>query len=367
MTTHTFDITFIDHDPSALESIRQMLRSRPGPWRVHTAQSACEGLELAGGVGADLIVCALDMPASSGFDLLDEVARHPTLRSVPVVMLVDQEDAAQKRRALDRGALDFLTKPVRQEDLIARLTAALRVRECEVRLRAEDETLERRVRERRAQSEFDQTELIWRLARAGEVREGGTGDHVSRVAHCSLLLAQQHALPEADARAIFSASPLHDIGKAGLPDAVIRKAGILTPHERRIMETHCRIGLEILSGPLDIPTPRNVDNRILRTAAEIAFCHHERWDGSGYPCGLAGDAIPIAARIVAIADVLDALCSDRPYRPALEFREAVAEIHRGFGSHFDPGLRDAFDASRTQLEWIVTPRPRPLVGDASAA
>lgn len=358
METHTPNIVFVDDERAVLEGIRRLLHGRSRGWQTHFAESVDDGIALAQGSDADLIVTDMAMRHKTGFDLLAEVREHPVLRHVPVIVLTGSAEASQKRRALEHGALDLINKPISGEDLVARIGSALRLSLSERRLRDHAATLERRVLERTEHLDHARREVIWRLARAGEMRDADTGDHVVRVSDCSAAIAIAFGLSADAAAEIGLAATLHDVGKVAISDVILRKPGLLTEEETAQMREHCRLGFELLTSPLPLPLPRGGDNRILHVAASIALRHHERWDGSGYPDGLSGGHIPLEARIVAFADALDAVCRRRPYKEAMPFESGLSRLCADSGTHFDPGVVEAACRCAAQLRAIVSPSVR---------
>ncbi|MEA2295415.1 MAG: cyclic di-GMP phosphodiesterase [Solirubrobacteraceae bacterium] len=303
-----------------------------------------------------LVLCDLNMPGESGLELLAGVlAADPDLAAI-VVSGVDDPQTADAAAQL--GVSAYMVKPFSERQLLINVANALRERALRIENRAYREDLEELVEERtaalddalrhlgRTTEELDASrgETIRRLSIAGEYRDEDTGDHVERVAWLTDVLARGLGLSSADCDLLHTASPLHDIGKVGIPDAILRKAGALDPHERAIMETHAEIGHRILHGS---------DSPVLDLAATIAWTHHERYDGTGYPRGLAGAAIPIGGRIVAVADVFDALTHDRVYRRRFSHERSVEIIETGRGSHFDPDIVDVFLRSVDELGEIA--------------
>jgi putative two-component system response regulator len=281
-------------------------------------------------------------------------AREET-RDVPLIIVTGHSERDLRRRALDLGATDLLAKPIDSAELVARIRNALRIKEFQDKLKSQNELLDHRVRQRTAELEASRLEVIRRLAKAAEFRDEETGNHVIRVGLYCRLIAEGMGFDLEFVEALALTSPLHDIGKIGIPDSILLKPGRMSDDERKIMQGHCVIGARIL---LQEPEAARVsqepdaawfdevthpaDRSTLRLAAAIALTHHEKWDGSGYPRGLAGEAIPIEGRIVAISDVFDALLSRRPYKRAFSEEEALAILSQDAGRHFDPTVHATF-------------------------
>ena len=255
-------------------------------------------------------------------------------------MLTGDDTQEAKREALSRGAKDFLNKPFHSDEVLLRIGTLLETRFLYLQIQSQNQILEAKVRDRTRELEAAQIEIIERLARAAEFRDDNTGQHTERVGQMAALLAKGIGLPDPQVSLIRRAAPLHDVGKIGIPDSILLKLGKLTHDEFLIVKTHTTIGARILSGSRFT---------ILRLAEEIAFNHHERWDGDGY-AGITGAAIPLAGRIVAVADVFDALTQKRPYKAAWPIDDAMAEIERQRGKQFDPALVDAFMRMLEQRE-----------------
>ncbi|MDB5340666.1 MAG: hypothetical protein JWN70_6285 [Planctomycetaceae bacterium] len=279
----------------------------------------------------DLITLDIRMPGCSGIELLKQIKQE--YPDVAVVMLTGEGDTAVAIDALTSGAHGYLQKPTEKAELISQIRKALEHRQIVITNRMYTEALAERVRIQTAEIVSAHDETIHRLIRASLYRDEETGDHVRRTGEYSEILALRAGWSPENAKLIRLAAPLHDIGKIGIPDAILRKPGKLDAQEISQMQAHAILGAHMLS---DSSLP------MLQMAHEIALHHHEHWDGSGYPHGLAGHAIPEAARIVAIIDVFDALSHDRIYRPALPAKLVEATLKNGRGSHFDPVLLDAF-------------------------
>ncbi|MEK7795013.1 MAG: HD domain-containing phosphohydrolase [Candidatus Hydrogenedentota bacterium] len=357
-------ILFVDDEPNFLNGIRLMLRAFRGEWELRFAGSADEALAHTDTHDLDVIVSDVTMPGKNGLDLLHELRSRPRTANTPVIMLTGNAEADLKRRALDLGATDLLNKPVTPEDLQARIRSVLRLKAYQDQLEEYNATLERKVRERTAQLEHSHRDILWRLAKAGEFRDEETGDHVMRVASCSRILAEKLGLDSGTIEAIFLTSLLHDIGKIGIPDAILRKEGSLSDEERRVMQSHCAIGASILrEAPKGLhaflewrpglPAAEVIeDDGLRRMASEIALSHHEKWDGGGYPARLKGDAIPISGQIVAVSDVYDALRSERPYKKPFSKEETLSIMRLARGVHFAPDVFAAFETAGGEFERV---------------
>jgi putative two-component system response regulator len=285
----------------------------------------------------DILFLDLQMPDPNGFRLMELLADeiHGPTR-LPVLVLTADITPDVKKRALGSGARDFLTKPFDPTEVELRLRNLLETRRLQLELQSHNETLERRVLDRTRDLDMARLETLERLALAGEYRDDNTHEHAQRVGRSAARLAEALGRPAYEVELFRRAAPLHDIGKIGVPDAILLKPGKLDPGELEVMKSHARIGHQILSGS---------GSRVLRVSAEIALTHHERWDGCGYPAGIKGAEIPLCGRITAVADVFDALMHRRPYKEAWSLDAALAEIHDGSGRHFDPAVVDVFEAS----------------------
>ena len=300
----------------------------------------------------DLIVVDLHMPGLDGWGVMQSL--KPQLDAagyLPILVLTADVTDEARRRALESGARDFLTKPIDSIEVILRTRNLLETRMLYLEIELRNVDLEQRVRERTAQVEAAQLETLERLARTAEYRDDQTGRHVVRVGRVAAMLGRIIGLDEETTRLLRLAAPLHDLGKIGIPDAILLAPRKLERHEFEEMKTHTVIGSRILSGS---------SSSLLQLAERIAMTHHERWDGRGYH-GLVADDIPLASRIVGLADVFDALTHERPYKSAWPVDLAVDEINAGRGSHFDPAIVDAF--SVLDAEAMVNP-PETVPGAA---
>jgi putative two-component system response regulator len=358
-------ILLVDDEPKVLRGLERVLLDDVSDWTVNTASGAEEALAKLRQADYDAVVTDVNMPGRDGFALLSEIRGTPRTQDVPVIIVTGSDDDGLKRRALELGAADLLNKPVHPLDLLARLRNVVRLKACQDQLRDRNAELDRKVAERTGELADSRLEIIWRLAKAGEYRDEQTGNHVLRVGCCCRSLAQALGLDGAFVETLFLASPLHDIGKIGIPDSVLRKRGPLDAEEWEVMKRHCTIGAGILRDDSKVArayvaaygfrrtgVAERIGNPILKLASTIALTHHESWNGRGYPAGLAGHDIPLASRIVALVDMYDALCSERPYKTALAHDEACRIIGNESGRRFDPAVCAAFEGAAAELNAI---------------
>jgi len=281
---------------------------------------------------SDLILLDLNMPVMDGYQVLSKI-REVDPDYPPIIVLTAQSDRESRIKALGLGARDFLAKPFDRLELMTRIRNMLEVRIMTTAMKNQNKILDAMVEARTKELNHTRLEVIRRLGRAAEYRDDMTGYHIVRMSRYSQLLALAAGMSEKDSETLLNASPMHDIGKIGIPDSVLLKPGKLDSEEWKIMQTHVDIGVEILSGS---------DSSLMNMAAEVAQNHHEKWDGSGYPCALVGEDIPLTGRIVAVADVFDALTTERPYKKAWAIDEAIEFLKEQRGKHFEPRLVDLF-------------------------
>lgn len=333
-------ILIVDDEIVNVMILEQMLKESAYT-QVQGFTDSSEALGCMETYAPDLIVLDLLMPVVDGFEFLARV-RERTPEGVYLPILVVTADATQESRlrALKAGATDFLTKPYDEIEVLLRIENLLRTRWQYLLLQDENARLEHRVSQRTTalqtsneRLEHAQAEIVHRLAQAAEFRDDDTGQHTKRVGETAFLLATSLGLPASQCELIRGAAPLHDVGKIGIPDSILLKPGRLTPEEFTVMQSHAAIGATLLS---------HGDSPLMELAENIALTHHERWNGSGYPAKLQGDAIPIAGQIVGITDVFDALTHARPYKEAWPIPETLSEIERQRGAQFSPELTDAF-------------------------
>jgi len=358
-------LLFVDDEEHVLNALRRLLRSHRHLWEMTCTDDPKEAWEELLSTEFDAVVSDINMPGMSGLELLERIKQTKQLEDLPVIILTGLEDHKLKRRALDLGAADLLSKPVHSEDLIARLRSVLRLKSCQDELKAHNIILEKEVRERTEELFHSRLDVIWRLAKVAEHRDDETANHVIRVGCMSRVLAEALGMDRPFVETLFLAAPLHDIGKIGIPDAILRKRGALDPGEWATMTQHCVIGARILRGDSVVRTVfrewRGTSSRaevegfhspFLETAASIALTHHEAWHGTGYPQGLAGEEIPLQSRIVSLCDVFDALLSQRPYKAPYPPNEALQIISDGSGRHFDPEICAVFMKTLPEIEAI---------------
>ncbi|QIO50645.1 response regulator [Rhizobium leguminosarum bv. trifolii] len=325
-------LLIVDDSESSLLALETAVRGFAG-CEVESFTNPLEALARCREVDFDVVLVDYLMPEMNGIEMIRRLRRQPGYEDVPVVMITSQAKRAVRLEALEAGATDFLAKPFDPLELQARVLNLMALHKAQLALADRAKSLDMAFRHATEQADMREQEIIWCLAQAMASRDGNTGDHIERVANIAELIAEGLGLDRIQRRNIYLAAPLHDIGKIAIPDAIRQKPGKLERHEIERMREHVPIGVAILA---------NSSAELSRVATAIIAGHHEKWDGSGYPKGLSGDAIPIEARIVAVADVFEALCSDRPYKQAWPIERAYEEIIACSGSHFDPACVAAF-------------------------
>jgi len=338
-------ILIVDDSPENLHVLGELLRPQ---YRVLASISGESALRVAGGrPKPDLILLDVMMPGMDGYAVLAQLKENPVTRGIPVVFLTALAAAAEEERGLQLGAADYITKPIQPAVVLARVRTQLEAKQARDWMADRNTALEAEVARRMTENDLTQRVSIRALAHLAELRDPETGNHILRtsayVQQLALMLRAHPrfaaTLDEHTIDLLARSAPLHDIGKVGIPDSILLKPGKLTAEEWTVMQTHSRLGSEAIEQAerdIEVPLP------FLIMAKEIAHWHHEKWDGSGYPDGLAGDAIPVSARLMAIADVFDALISVRVYKPAMSPAAARDIIAAGRGKHFDPDMSDAF-------------------------
>lgn len=356
----TSKIMIIDDYPVNVKVLKAHL-ANAGYDNFTTLTDSTQAMALLWSERPDLLLLDIMMPEVSGLEILRELRMLQEFRHLPILVLTGTESRELKTEALELGATDSLSKPIDFDDLLPRVRNCLRIKSYEDDLKAQ-------VLQRTAELEHAQREIIQCLARAAEFRDNETGAHVIRVGKFAGLIAQELGMDERTVRLLSQAATLHDVGKIGIPDEILHKKGKFNDEEVKLMRRHCGYGRRVLQH--EIPTE---DSRLsshttmgadimstcsspaIAMARTVALTHHEKWDGTGYPLGLAGENIPIEGRITAVADVFDALSSKRPYKPAFPLEECLRIMKDERGKHFDPVVVDAFfrripDIIAVQLE-----------------
>lgn len=379
-------ILIVDDTPQNLQLLGELLQPR---YQIRVANSGERALQLiADQPLPDLILLDVIMPGLSGYDVLRRLQAEPRTASIPVIFITAMDGSACEEQGLSLGAVDYITKPINPAVVLARVQTQMELKTARDRLAHQNDWLEAEVDRRLRENRMVQDLSIRALASLAEARDNETGRHILRTQAYVELLAwaladherfRDQLTPERISR-ITKAAPLHDIGKIGIPDAILRKQGRLTADEMAIMRTHPAIGANAIrdamaaslaeAGPAEQKLARDAF-AFLEVAAEIAGGHHEKWDGSGYPAGLAGEAIPVSARLMALADVFEALLSKRVYKEPIGLTEATQMILGGRGTHFDPAVVDAFVSQRERFAEIAAsladPEPAAAERETSTA
>lgn len=354
MESNLGTILVVDDTPANLRLLTMALSGRG--YRLRAAPNGEAALRMVFDEAPDMVLLDINMPDLDGYAVCDRMKANAHLRDIPVLFISATNDTKAKLRAFYRGGLDYITKPFQLEEVFARVATHMELRMLRRRLQDHNARLSQIVAGQVREISEAQVATIVALAKLAERRDDNTGAHIDRIGAFAGTLAM--VLPSTvrgDLRfhrdfvgMISRAAALHDIGKVGVPDAILLKPGRLTPEEFETIKTHTVIGYETLQAVL-VSYP---GNEMVRVGAQVARSHHERWDGTGYPDRLAGESIPLPARIVALADVYDALRSQRPYKKPIPHAESVAIIREGRGSQFDPALVDAFLEQEGEFEAI---------------
>jgi putative two-component system response regulator len=330
MASDRATILIVDDMPDNLALVSGLLTP---DYHVKVAISGAKALQICHPHAPDLILLDIMMPEMDGFEVLRRLRADPATAGIPVIFLTALADARDEERGFALGAVDYITKPISPPIVEARVRTHLALYD-------QSRELERMVQQRTMELLTTRQQIIRRLGRAAEFKDNETGNHVLRMSHYARLIALAHGLGDESAGIIFNTAPMHDIGKIGIPDSILLKPGKLDAEEWKVMHQHPIMGAEIIG---------KHDNELLETARIIALTHHEKWDGSGYPQRLKGQEIPLEGRIVAIADVFDALVSERPYKKAVPLDEAMRYFDDQSGRHFDPTLIEAFKRALPEI------------------
>jgi len=326
-----YTLLLVDDIPTNLKVLVSYLQNFN--FKVRIAQDGEDALQQVSYAKPDLILLDVMMPKIDGFETCRHLRQNPDTQNIPVIFMSALSDTFDKIAGFEAGGVDYITKPFQHEEVLARVNTHLTLKHLREQVASQNTLLEQRVKERTQELEEIRLHVIRSLGRAAEYRDNETGRHVIRMSKCSARLAKATGMDDARCEMILNASPMHDVGKIGIPDNILLKPGKLTPEEWETMKTHATIGEKILSGN---------DSELLKTAALIARTHHEHWDGSGYPEGLKGEKIPLMSRIVTICDVFDALLSRRPYKEPWELQTVIDYLKENSGVLFDPKLISLF-------------------------
>ncbi len=359
-------ILMVDDNATNLQVLSQTLAGRG--YRLLVAKNGESALTITAKAEPDLILLDIMMPGMDGFEVCRQLKADPATHDIPIIFLSALGQTQDKVKGLNLGAVDYITKPFQPEEVIARVDTHLTLRCLQRRLEDLNANLEQKVRERTRQLEEEQAKvlkaqnaIIFGMAKLTESRDDDTGKHLERIEKYVEILARElgktdEAIDEQWIEQVMATSALHDIGKVGIPDAVLQKPGRLTPEERKVIERHPEIGGDTLNQVRE--RLGTTDNELkateyLRRAMEITYGHHEKWDGSGYPYGTQGEGIALSARLVAVADVYDALVSKRVYKSGMTHEEAGDIIREGAGRHFDPRVVEAFNAAEDKFREVA--------------
>ena len=339
-------VLIVDDEPVNISVLMDLLKEE---YRLVAARNGRQALERVEGSPPDLILLDIMMPEMDGYEVCRRLKEDPQSRHIPVIFISAMSADEDETRGLELGAVDYITKPISPAIVTARVRTHLSLKQARQELAEQNLILEERVRERTAELATTQDVTILAMASLAETRDNETGNHIRRTQHYIKVLAEELAkqppyseqLTAEIIELLYKSAPLHDIGKVGIPDHVLLKPGKLTDEEFMIMKGHPGLGLHAITTAEKLLGDR--DTSFLRHARDIAYTHHEKWDGSGYPQRLKGEEIPLSGRLMAVADVYDALITKRVYKDAFSHEKAVEIIREGSGSHFDPAVVEAFE------------------------
>ncbi|MFW5717061.1 MAG: HD-GYP domain-containing protein [Spirochaetota bacterium] len=353
-TRSSASLMIVDDSPDALGALESVLTSLG--YRVAAFSNGRSALAAAVDDPPDMFILDIGMPGMNGYELSTRLRENRASADTPIIFLSGHHEPEDKSRAYAAGAVDYLVKPFEMRELALRVDTHLGMRAAHRELELDNVRLRQLLDEQTREVMDSQLATIFALAKLAENRDNDTGRHIERTQRYCIILAEElgktpefaTVVDETFRLNLYHAAPLHDIGKVGISDSVLRKPGPLTPEEFELIKTHAMLGYETLRVVQEM-YPRN---DFIATGAEIARWHHERWDGTGYPDGLAKDDIPLSARIMAVADVYDALRSERPYKSAIPHAEVVNRVVADRGRHFDPAAVDAFLAVEREFERV---------------
>jgi putative two-component system response regulator len=349
-------ILVVDDTPDNLIMMSSLLKT---DYKVKIANGGEKALRIAASDSPpDLILLDIMMPDMDGYEVCQRLKQEPATMNIPVIFLTAKNDMADEKKGLELGAVDYIIKPISPPIVLARVRIHLALRAMDVFLRNQNEFLEMEVAKRTKEIIAIQDVTILAMASLAETRDSDTGNHIRRTQFYVKALAEKlrdhprfsSFLTEANISMLFKSAPLHDIGKVGIPDRILLKPGRFQPEEFEIMKTHTTLGRDAIEHAENV---LGISVDFLTFAKSIALSHQEKWDGSGYPQGLSGDDIPIAARLMAVADVYDALISRRVYKESMPHEKAVLIMIEGRDSHFDPDMLDAFLSIQEEFETIA--------------
>ncbi|MBF0120225.1 MAG: two-component system response regulator [Desulfobacterales bacterium] len=326
------EILIVDDEPFNITILVNILKSQ---YRTIVAKNGEEALQRAKIESIpDLILLDIMMPDMDGYTVCRKLKQDNITKDIPIIFITALGEELDESRGFESGGVDYITKPIKPLILKARVKTHIELRKAQLNLYNQNMILEEKVLKRTKDLFDSQIEIVHRLVSAAEYKDPETGSHITRMSYYTMMLAKSYGLEKKDCENIFVASPMHDIGKIGIPDSILLKPGKLDRDEWEIMKTHTNIGAKILA---------NSSSNLLQFGQQIAISHHEKWDGSGYPQGLKGEKISVFGRITALADVFDALTTKRPYKDPWPVDKAIDEIRIGRGKHFDPDIVDAFE------------------------
>ena len=349
-------ILVVDDTPANLSLLSNLLKHQ---YRIKVANNGIKALELAAAAPPDLVLLDIMMPEMDGYEVCRRLKASDATRQVPVIFLTAKTEVEDEEMGFSVGAVDFIHKPISPPIVVARVKTHLEIKSWHDFLQDQNAWLQQQVEKRLSEINHLQDASICVMVSLAEFRDETTGNHIRRTQEYVRMLAHELAkLPRHSAlltpsyiEQMSKSAPLHDVGKIAIPDHILLKPGKHTPEEFAIMKTHAQRGYDMLKRAGE---HMGEQGEFLTLAMEIAGCHHEKWDGSGYPIGLAGDAIPLPARVMAVADVFDALLARRPYKEPMSTAQAISIILEGRGTHFDPDVVDAFMELQDELQHIAT-------------